>query len=143
MVNAEMFVVCSVSGVAVAGGVAGVSTWVELPLAVLPKREVKVVDRREGAFRGTRERGMDWFFPRDVIRGGRGRFTVWDDSEKVGNAEGYPDGKVRAGRPVRADGRENVPRMSWNGRERGCSDDLKVNLSLERYSVHNRERMWG
>jgi hypothetical protein len=55
---------------------------------------------------------------------------VGDDSEKVGNAAGYPDGKVREGRLVRADERENMPRMSWNGRERECNDDLKVNLSL-------------
>jgi hypothetical protein len=59
MVNAEMLVVCSASGrVAAADGVVGTSSWVELPLAVLPKREVKVVDRREGVFRGSRERGI-------------------------------------------------------------------------------------
>ena len=67
---------CSVSVEVVAVAAVDVSTGVGAPLADLLNREVKVVDRREGALRGSRERAMGWSLLGDVARGGSARLDV-------------------------------------------------------------------
>jgi hypothetical protein len=87
---------------------------IDVEVALLPKREVNVVDSREGAFKGIRlfGRETDCDLLGTIVRGGSERFGVCDVREKVGNAAGKPEGNVKAGKAFRADDREKVPRTS-------------------------------